>query len=662
MRAKSRMSHRVLFRTFLLCLAGLACVAAAPAPASSYNPRETFAPLDFYPPPNAYRAADGTPGPAFWQNRADYTIHAALKPATHSISGTVQIRYTNNSPGPLDVIWLLLEQNLYKPESRGNLSLGGRPGVLSEIPLGITDGIILDDVRVTMGGRSFAVQPIISDTRGQIRLPAPLPTGGKAMLDIRYHYMVPKEPWGGRTGWMDSKNGPIYSIAQWYPRVAVYDDLRGWDTLPYLQQEFYLEYGDFDYSVTVPANWIVASPGELQNPDEVLTPAERARLAQARQSDKTVMIRRWNEPAGSSTGTRTWHFVMHDTRDVAFGASPAFNWDAARMRLPGGRSGLAMSVYPVEATNWGRSTEYLKDAVERFSAKWYPFPWPNALNVAGPAAGMEYPAMAFDPIDATPKVLFYVTAHEIGHSWFPMLVGFNERRNAWMDEGINTFIDVYESDEFNHGEFAPKRDTEYAPGGGNPVDEILKVLADSEAPPIISRADTIPEKYRHPVTYFKTALGMVLLREQVLGPERFDPAFRRFIAAWAFKHPTPADFFRAMESEAGEDLSWFWRGWFYNNWQLDLAVTGITPFPNDAAFKGALVTVQSLDKMVMPVTLRVTFADGASRDVRLPAETWIRQASTRVPVMSNSAIVRAELDPDHKIPDKDRSNNVFSAR
>ncbi len=655
------MRLRDLARFCVILLMGLASAAAA-APASRYNPRETFAPLDLYPPPNAYRSADGTPGPAYWQNRADYTINAALDPATHAISGTVQIRYTNNSPGPLDTIWLLLEQNLYKPESRGNLSLGGRPGVLSEVPLGFTSGMNLDDVRVTVGGRTVAVQPIISDTRGELRLPEALPHGGQAVIDIRYHYTVPKEPWGGRNGWMDSKNGPIYSIAQWYPRVAVYDDLRGWDTLPYLQQEFYLEYGDFDYSVTVPANWIVASPGELQNPDEVLTATERARLAQARQSDKTVMIRRWNEPQGPATGTRTWHFLMHNSRDVAFGASPAFNWDAARMNLPGGRTGLAESAYPVEATNWSRSTEYLKDSVERYSAKWYPFPWTVALNVAGPAAGMEYPAMAFDPIDASPKDLFSVTAHEIGHSWFPMLVGFNERRWAWMDEGINTFIDVYESDEFNHGEFAPKRDSEYAPGGGNPVDEILPVLADPNAPPIMSRADTIMETYRHPVTYFKTALGMVILREQILGPDRFDPAFRRFIAAWAFKHPDPADFFRAIDSEAGEDLSWFWRGWFYNNWQLDLAVTAIRRFPEDAAFKGALVTVESLDKMVLPVTLRVTFADGKSRDIRLPAETWIRQASTNVPVVSNSPVVRAVLDPDHKIPDKDRSNNVFAAR
>jgi aminopeptidase N len=228
-----------------------------------------------------------------------------------------------------------------------------------------------------------------------------------------------------------------------------------------------------------------------------------------------------------------------------------------------------------------------------------------------------------------------------------------------MDEGINTFIDVYESDEFNRGEYAPKRDGEYAPKGGNPVDEILPILADPDTPPPMSRADTIVEKYRHPVTYFKTALGMVLLREQILGPERFDPAFRRFIAAWAFKHPTPADFFRAMESEGGEDLSYFWRGWFYNNWQMDLAVTAIAHFPKDAAFKGSAVTVESLDRLVMPVTLRVTFADGSSRDIKLPAETWIRQGSALVPVISDSPVVRAELDPDHKLPDKNRSNNAL---
>ncbi len=234
-----------------------------------------------------------------------------------------------------------------------------------------------------------------------------------------------------------------------------------------------------------------------------------------------------------------------------------------------------------------------------------------------------------------------------------MIVGFDERRHAWMDEGFNTFIDVYQSDDFNRGEYAPKRDSEYAEGGGNPVDEILPVLADPTAPPILSRADTVIEKWRHPVTYFKSALGLVLLREQILGPDRFDPAFRRFIAAWAYRHPQPADFFRAMESEAGEDLSYWWNGWYAHNWQLDLAVTGI-----ETAKDGTpLVRVTSRDRLVMPATLRVTYANGTTRDVRLPAETWIRQASTAVSVPAGT-VVKAELDPDHKLPDRDRSNNV----
>ena len=640
-------------RTLTVLSAALPAIAAAPTSgATIYNPLETFAPLNLDPPVTRYRSSNGTPGPDYWQNRADYTIRVRLDPATHSISGNVRISYTNNSPDTLDIVWLQLEQNSYKSESRQNLTEGAVPG-------GFTQGMILDSVSVKSGARTASVTPLISDTRAQLKLPAPFTPHSQVFLDIHYHYTVPKEPWGGRTGWMDSLHGPIYSVAQWYPRVAVYDDLRGWDTLPYLEQEFYLEYGDFDYSVTVPANWIVQGSGELANPEEVLSPIERSRLAQAKQSDKTVIIHRWNEPLGPATGTRTWHFTMRDTRDAAFGASPAFNWDAARIRLPGGKAALAESVYPPEAKSWNRSTEYLKDAVERYSAKWFSFPWPVALNVAGPAAGMEYPAMAFDDINAKPKDLFWITAHEIGHSWFPMTVGFNERRNAWMDEGFNTFIDTYESDEFEGGIYGPKRDSEYAPGGGNPVDEILPLLADPNAPPIMTRADTILEKYRHPVTYFKTALGLVLLREQILGPERFDPAFRRFIAAWAFKHPTPADFFRAMDSEAGEDLSYFWRGWFENNWQLDLAVTGIRPFPEDNALKGSLVTVASLGKLVMPATLRLTFANGSKRDIRLPAETWIRQQATDVPIVSGSPVVRAELDPDHKIPDMNRNNNLF---
>jgi len=637
---------------------GLALVIVTTTGASTadYQPRETFAPFDMAQAVNNYRSGDGLPGPDYWQNRADYQIHATLDPTAHAIVGEVTITYTNASPSALDVLWLQIEQNLYRPGSRGSLAQGAASR-------GNTDGMVLDKVTATLGTATTTITPVISDTRAQLPLPTPLAAGGKAIIRIRYHYEVPSDSFGGRTGWMTAKNGaPIYSVAQWYPRMAVFDDIRGWDTAPYLAQEFYLEYGNFEYWLTVPSDMIVAGSGELQNPEEVLTPEEQRRLAMARRSDATVMIREPERVTDSATrpkqgGTLTWHYRMENTRDVAFSASSAFAWDAARINLPGGRTSLAMSLYPPESAGlaaWGRSTEYLKDSVERYSAKWFPYPWPNAINIAGPASGMEYPGIVFDGVADKGKELFWITAHEIGHSWFPMIVGFDERRHAWMDEGFNTFIDTYESDEFNKGEYAPKRDSEYAPGGGNPVDEILPILADPEAPPILSRADTIPGKYRHPVTYFKSALGLVLLREQILGPDRFDRAFRRFIAAWAYKHPKPADFFRAMESEGGEDLSWWWRGWYATNWQMDLAVAGIS----EAKDSTPLVRVEARDKLVMPVTLRIIYADGKTVSVALPAETWIRQAATDIPV-SKGKIVRAELDPDHKLPDRDRANNVW---
>ena len=628
---------------------------AAPSP---YSPRETFAPFDMGQAVNAYRGGDGMPGPAYWQNRADYAIHATLDTATHAINATVTIGYTNNSPTPLDVLWLQLDQNIYKPGSRGMLTGGGSRGLG-----GSTEGMTLDVVSVAVAGKpAVAVTPLVSDTRAQLPLPAPLAHGGKAVVTIRYHYTVPTEPWGGRTSWGRTKSGAeVYDVAQWYPRLAVYDDIRGWDTAPYLGQEFYLEYGDIDYWVTLPASMTMAGSGALQNPDAVLTAAERRRLAQASTSDGTVMVRGPADVAAPpAPGTRTWHFRMTDTRDVAWSASSDFIWDAARINLPSGRTSLAMSFYPPESQGsprWGRSTEYVKDTVERMTQRWYSYPWPAAINVAGPSSGMEYPGIVFDGPDDAGKTLFWITAHEIGHSWFPMIVGFDERRHAWMDEGFNTFIDTYESDDFNRGEYSPKRDSEYAPGGGNPVDEIVPVLADPAAPPILSRADTVTETYRHPVTYFKSALGLVLLREQILGPERFDSAFRHFIATWAYKHPKPADFFRAMESEAGEDLSYWWRGWYANNWQIDLAVAGIEQRRDG----NAAVRVESRDKLVMPALLRVTYADNHTVDIRLPAETWIRQASVAVGVPAGH-VVRAELDPDHKLPDRDRSNNVATAR
>ena len=646
--------------------------AASPAP----DPAVIFAPFDAGNRPNAYRSASGLPGPAYWQNRTDYSIAASIETGPHVLHGAETITYTNNSPDPLDVLWVQLDQNIYRPDARSKFA---SPYLVGHS----TGGDVIESVAVEQDGHTVSVPILVSDTRMQVRLPSVLgPKGGQTKLHIAWHYTVPGT-WGGRTAVTPTKNGDIYEIAQWFPRMAVYDDVRGWDTGPYLGQEFYLDYGDIDYSVTVPWDFLVQGSGALVNPGQVLTATQRARLAQAANSDSTVMIRAPAEVGDPSTrpthdGTQTWRFRMRNTRDVAFAASASFAWDAARINLPPiapppsffswlpqfllpssakPTPRLAMSIYPVEAAqNWVRSTEYVKHAIEYFSARWYPFPWPNAVNLAGHGAGMEYPAMAFDGIDDSGKELFWITTHELGHGWFPMMVGTNERRFAFMDEGFNTFIDVYASDHFNHGEYAPKRDPEYAPGGGNPVQEIIPWLQDPKAPAMLEPSDLVSETYRHPITYFKSALGLVLLREQILGPDRFDPAFRRYIAAWAYRHPTPYDFFRFMDSEAGEDLSWWWRGWYQHNWTLDMGVTGVT-YPNNDPGRGAVVGLVAKGWLLMPAMLEVRLANGGRMQVTVPVEAWMKGDHIDVSLPTHDAVRSVVLDPGNKLPDTNRADN-----
>nr|WP_231854232.1 M1 family metallopeptidase [Gluconacetobacter diazotrophicus] len=646
-----------------------ASVAAPPPPVlPAPDPARIFAPLAYPSPVNVYRSGGGAPGPAYWQNGADYDIKAAIDPANRLLSGSETITYVNNSPDTLDVLWLQLDQNIYRDGSRGSFA---NPERTTQH----TDGAAIESVAVEQDGKSIPVTPVISDTRMQVPLPAPLDgKGGKIRLKIAWHYTIPGE-WGGRTAVSASRNGDIYEVAQWYPRMAVYDDIRGWDTAPYLGQEFFLDYGDIDYSITVPWNFTVVGSGALLNPADVLTQTERDRLAQAAKSDERVMIRTQadvTDPKShlAQTGTKTWHFRMNNTRDVAFAASPAFLWDAARLNLPplAAEPGhapvprLAMSAYPVEgigAHQWDRSTAYVKFAIENFSRRWYPYPWPNAVNLGGYGAGMEYPGIVFDGMHDKDAELFWITTHELGHDWFPMIVGSNERRNAFMDEGFNTFIDTYASDDFNSGEFAPKRDAEFAPATGKPADDILTVLRDPAAPRLMAPADTISEKYRHPVTYFKGAYGLKLLREQILGPERFDRAFRRYIALWAYHHPTPSDFFRLMDSEAGEDLSWFWRGWYFNNWAPDYAVKSAT-LTGDGPTRAVLVTVDNKGWLPLPVTLVLTYTDGSTSRLTIPTETWQLRNEVELTIPTARTPQSVTLDPGHEIPDLNRADNTLT--
>jgi hypothetical protein len=642
----------------LLLVTCLPCTALAQTP----DPREIFAPLTLPVPPGVTRSSGGVPGAGYWQNRADYTINARIDTAKKSLSATEVITYTNNSPDALDVLWVQLDQNIYRHDARAAFKPQYQPRGCCDF----TDGDVIDSIGIEQANGKIAPVPyLVSDTRMQVRLPTPLAAKyGQIKLHIAYHYTVPGA-WGGRTAVTTTKNGDIYEIAQWFPRMAVYDDLRGWDTAPYLGSEFYLEYGDIDYSVTVPWDYLVEGSGELLNPKEVLTATEQSRLAEAAASDKTVYIRQPDEVGKpesrpTTSGTKTWHFKMKNTRDVAFAASPAFVWDAARIDLPEGRHAMAMSIYPVEAVgaqDWDRSTEYVKSAIENFSARWYTYPWPVMVNLGGHGAGMEYPGIVFDDMHDQGKDLFWITTHEVGHSWFPMIVGTDERRDAWMDEGFNTFIDVYQSDDFNHGEYGPKRDSEYAPGGGNPVDEILPYLKDTSAPIILAPADAISEKYRHPISYFKPALGLVLLREQILGPERFDRAFRKYIAAWAYKHPTPSDFFRLMASEGGEDLSWWWRGWYMQTAQLDIGITKLAYVNNDPK-QGLDVTLSNRGRLVMPMPMQIDFQDGSQQPVVVPVEAWMQGNTASFVLATDKAVKSVTLDPDHKLPEADRTDDV----
>ncbi len=678
-----------------IALAATALAAQTPGPAAPppYDPLQTFAPLTLPNPVNAYRSSNGAPGPQYWQNRADYDIHATINTSTKTLTATETITYTNNSPDTLDSLWIHLEQNTYRADSRAHAF--APDAYRRYFGDHHSDGYILDSVELQRPGAAAAIKAItvVSDTRLQIQLPPTLALAHNArlLIKIHYHYAIPGQ-WGGRTSVEAAKQGDIYDLAQWYPRMCVYDDLRGWDTQPYLANEFYLEYGTFHYDVTVPSNFIVAGSGELLNPAEVLSKTELARFTQAHTSDKTVMIRTANEAATAAaahpTTTKTWRFAMSPTRDVSFSASPAFLWDAARMNIPAGaghpaHAALAQSVYPVESSGdaaWGRSTEYLKDAVEHFSQRWYPYPWPNAINVAGFSSGMEYPGILFDGIDDKGAELFWITAHEIGHTWFPMIVGSNERRDAWIDEGFNTFIDTFESEDFANGVYGPKRDSEYAPTltpnakQGDPLpsflaaeiasntapgDQIARVIAEDVAnngPVILTRADAIKEHYRHPITYFKSAYGLTLLREDILGPQRFDFAFRKFIADWAFKHPSPSDFFRSMESSGGEDLAYFWRGWYFHNWQLDIVLTSAVPSDPANPTRGIKVTLTNRGQLVLPATLRITLANGNHLDVAVPAETWLQNLTHTFVIDTPSPATSVTLDPDHILPQLDRTH------
>lgn len=625
---------------------------------SVYDYHDLFNP-DFYPPSvNQCRAADGEPGPKYWTNKASYKIEATLDDVKDAITGSEIISYTNNSPEELPFLWLYLDQNLFKLDSRGQAKAPAtRSSRYTDVNSTFNGGFDIKSVKLLFtdqGGIFSDAKNVISDTRMQIRLPRDLKHGETMEIKIDYSYLIPKDG-SDRTGVMETQNGKIYAIAQWYPRMCVFDDIEGWNTLPYLGAgEFYLDYGDYDYSITAPANMLVVGSGVLQNPKDVLTSTEIKRLDEARNSDKTVMIRTAEEVTqpllSPQTANITWHFKMKNARDVSWAASEAFIWDAARINFPSGRKGLAQSVYPVESQGkyaWGRSTECIKGALEGYSKRWLEYPYENATNVACNINGMEYPGIVFCNSNSIGENLWDVTDHEFGHTWFPMIVGSNERKYGWMDEGFNTFINELSTKDFNNGEYVSKDQIKYG-----------SYMLSDPGETVMSEPDALKEANIGIALYYKPAYALDLLRDEILGHERFDYAFRLYIKRWAYKHPTPWDFFRTMENVGGEDLEWFWKGMFIYNYKLDQAITDVKYVDNDAS-NGALVTIVNLDKMAMPIYLQYVTESGKTEMVKVPVEVWQNGNVWIQKLKTNEKLKSVTIDPNHVFPDVDTDNNMW---
>ena len=401
---------------------------------SRYQYNDAFGPLFYTSYGNEYRTGSGKPGPLYWQNRADYEINVRLDESKNEISGTEVITYTNNSPDDLEFLWMQLDQNLFKQDSKGNAIIpitGSRNGAKGQI---FDGGFKIKSVKLISPETDLKFY--IDDTRMQVFLPSELKAkGGKIKLKVEFSFISP-DYGSDRMGVLETKNGKIFTVAQWFPRMYVYDDIAGWNVIPYVgPSEFYLDYGNFDVNITAPASHIVVASGELLNAKEVYTAEQQKLWAEASASDKTVIIRSSrdvNKPASRPSGKTelTWKFRMENSRDFSWASSAAFIIDAARINLSGNKKSLAISAYPVESSGnnaWSRSTEDTNATVEITSKKWMDYPYPAATNVAGIVGGMEYPGIVFCDWKAKNESLWGVTDHEFGHTWFPMIVGSNER-------------------------------------------------------------------------------------------------------------------------------------------------------------------------------------------------------------------------------------------
>ena len=564
---------------------------------------DKFRQLDeLLPTASTIRTASGAPGHAYWQQRADYTIRATLDEANRAIRGAETITYHNNSPDTLNYLWLQLDQNIYKPNSDARMSATSVSREAWAKPRSPEEGMKFDALRTTFegltfdggfnitkvnaGGRKLAY--VINRTMMRIDLPQPLKPGQRFSFEVEWNYKINEQKvLGGRSGFekFDDKND-LFEIAQWFPRMAAYYDVYGWQHKQFLGAgEFTLEFGDYDVEITVPSDHVVASTGVLQNPGSVLSSAQRERLERAKKSNKPVIIVTQAEAEAAektrATTNKTWHFKAKNVRDFAFASSRKFIWDAQGIKS-GDTDVMAMSYYPKEGNPlWEKySTQAVVHTIEQYNKYSFDYPYPTAISVNGPVGGMEYPMISFNgPRPTKDKKtgeltygkrtkygLIGVIIHEVGHNYFPMIVNSDERQWTWMDEGLNSFVQTLAQEAWEE---------QWPEMRGEPR-LITDYMKSRNQVPIMTNSESLLQFGNN--AYAKPAAALTVLRETVLGRELFDFAFREYAQRWKFKRPTPADFFRTMEDASGTDLDWFWRGWFYTTDPVDVSIDGISEY------------------------------------------------------------------------------------
>jgi hypothetical protein len=545
---------------------------------------------DWLPTPNSYRTASGAPGPDYWQQRADYEIDVEIDDNNQLLSGSETIIYYNHSPETLSYLWIQLDQNIHSPDNP--LILARTYALRDSVPARfLASALNLTDYK---GGYTLTrvsdmndnpLPFIINGTMMRIDLPVPLQTGQSFSFRIAWHYSInDMMKVSGRSGmeYFPDDNNYIYFIAQWFPRMCVFDDYEGWQNKQFLGAgEFALPFGNYRVRITVPSDHIVAATGWLQNPHQVLTREQLERFEKARQTfDKPVFIVTEAEARKKeklrSTKKSTWEFYAENVRDFAFASSRKFIWDAMAVKI-GDNTILAQSLYPKEANPlWEQeSTRAIKNTLEVYSARTFDYPYPTAISVNWVGGGMEYPMISFNGgrpakdgsiSDRTRLRMITVIVHEVGHNFFPMIVNSDERQWTWMDEGLNSFLEKETMREryphLNYAENTPKAIIPFMRGEKSAMRPIM-ASSDNQGSSFGSNG------------YGKPAAALTVLRETVIGPELFDKAFKEYAQRWAFKHPKPADFFRTMEDASGVDLDWFWRGWFYSTDHVDVTLADV---------------------------------------------------------------------------------------